>query len=243
MVEKKIKDIVAKVLTKLSSVEDKYILKALYIVGPSGSGKSTLKKKLLKDLGLSDLVYNKNADDFLELMAKNKGISLTTESDEEEKLRLKTIKMIKDQSVRNINALRPMVIDIASTAVVLNEGEQLQKYGYDVAVLFIDVTKEQAVDRNNRRKERKIPERVVKLIWNRAYGDKDKIKEKYKDNFRSVDNTISFDKNPDKKSITQFVKDFFTKPILNSEGKKIIKELRDKNKKTLKDIREVKIVS
>lgn len=97
--------------------------------------------------------------------------------------------------------------------------EQAKSLGYDTYMVFVNTTLEVALERNAKR-DRQLPEDLVKEIWNDVQQNLGKFQGLFgSSNFTVVDNTKY---GPLAKSIQKEVDRFIRKPIENPIGKKWI---------------------
>lgn len=108
------------------------------------------------------------------------------------------------------------------------------RYGYDALMVFVNTTLNKAIERNNKR-ERKLPEQIVRDIW---HGSQESLK-KYKQyfgkvantDFVEVDNSKDVDKIEFDRKIEKTVSAFLRKQPTNAKAKQWIQsELNNKKK-------------
>ncbi|MDB4330322.1 HD domain-containing protein [bacterium] len=222
-----LKDKTSSVIKKLAEKKE-YPLKALYIVGGSGSGKSTIKNKMVNELNLKGKVRTENADEILEEWAKIKNIPLTFTKDpkikeKEQELRSKAIKENIERTEDSLKKLKPIVIDTVGTNLPITQKRKLEDLGYDIKVVYIAVPKDKSLKRNRSRKNRSLPDHVVKNLWDRANKDKEELRKTFKSNFIEFDNSGDIGENKEFSEVVSDLKKFFNSPVSNPRGKTILK--------------------
>ncbi len=158
-------------------VNDPGIFKAIILAGGPGSGKTVVARALgLASMGLRVV----NSDQFFELLLKRKGLSLkmpSNEFEEREAARL-AAKALTDKRLQMTVAARLGVIvdstsgDQKKTTRII---KMLKKSGYDIKVIFIEVSLEVARARNKKR-SRTLPDAVVEFSWKGANKVKPTLK-------------------------------------------------------------------
>ena len=165
------------VLDIQEGIHDPGIFKAIVLAGGPGSGKSYVAKKLgLGTMGLRVI----NSDMFFTKLLKAKGLSLKmpeNEKEEREVARMAAKAMTDKRMNITLQARLGMIIDSTSgdQKKTKNIVSILQKYGYDVKVIFIQTDLEVAQQRNAER-ERSIPEKAVEYSWKGAQDAKKLLK-------------------------------------------------------------------
>jgi len=154
-------------LTKIirEGVYDPAIFKAVFLSGGPGSGKSFVQKFTTQGLGLK-LV---NSDKAFEKYMKDAGLSLRMPPEENDE-RMKAFGKGKEltRNIRNtyLEGRLGMVLDGTgrNVAKIQSRKLDLESVGYDTYMVFVNTSLEIALERNEMR-ERKVPENVVKRIW------------------------------------------------------------------------------
>lgn len=147
-------------------VNDPAIFKAVFLAGGPGSGKSFIVgKTALTAFGMRVV----NSDDAFEAALKKAG--LTTKPDD--------IFSVKGQEIRKsavattgkkldllIKGRLGLVIDGTGKnwEKIKNQKVMLDQLGYDTAMLFVNTTEEEALNRN-RKRERQLPDAEVSKMW------------------------------------------------------------------------------
>ena len=171
-------------------VNDPGIFKAIILAGGPGSGKSKVAATLgLASMGLKVV----NSDNYFMHLMKRKGLSLKMPANEfeEREVARYAAKAVTDRHLTSVvNARLGVIVDSTSgdqtkTKRIIN---MLKKSGYDVKVIFIEVSLETAKARNKKR-SRTLPEKVVEFSWNGAQKVKPTLKKLVGSiNYHEVDN-------------------------------------------------------
>jgi len=231
-------------------INDKNILKALFVVGVAASGKSTLSTPLK--------FYAKHIDvDYpIEYYSEKYDLDLSKEGTVEGKRRAREIgkRITSEELINYVEGMLPMVINVVGDDIEKTKAriKMLRDFGYDVGLVYINADIEGALKRVATRrygkagdKHRHIsPEHVYdsyrKLIMNaKHYQDMlfDRVQgnQELLDFYTQIKNNGIIDDETIKKVHKQ-AEAFFNSPVKNPKGQEIIKELKDKKKKTLTDI-------
>ena len=238
-------------------VYDPGIFKAIFLAGGPGSGKSFVGHELLgiPKGGFSGInmsfapsgVKLVNSDPEFEYFLKKVGIDpkdLASMSDEEFKKategdaspRAKAQK-IKDARQKLYTKGRlGLLIDGTGDnyAKIKKKNTELKNIGYDTYMLFINTTLEVAQERNAKR-DRKLPEELVKKIWTDVQKNMGRFQGLFGSNFKIIDNS---DKKVIKKGSKAFPKEFYTainkfikSPVKSGLAKRWIKRQLELKKK------------
>ena len=212
------------------SINDKGILKAIFVVGLPGSGKSYTVSRLKG--AVSPVVVNTDkAAEFLSRKFK-KDITSSTWADFKDT----TQRITKQQLAHYVNGMLPLFVDGTSNDVsnILQRIGMLESLGYDVGVVFVSSDLDTAIRRANERAEkigRHVDEDFIRYVHaqneeNRAY-----LKNKVAF-FRDIDNNndgILDDSDFDK--AFKLTQSFFASPVENPVGKRILEKLKEEKQK------------
>jgi len=203
------------------SIEDKGILKAVFMAGSPGSGKSYVIKKISSGVISPRIV---NTDKFTEAL----GLELPWI-----KVKDKVKKLTIDQFALYINSLLPLWVDGTSSSLASTSRRAgiLQSLGYDTALVFINTSLETALERASKR-ERKVSPDFIK----KAYAKIQKVKKNLfrifprHQEIRNDDGELTTDVilNAFRKTLS-----FFNSSVNNPEGQEIISKLKANNEKYL----------
>jgi len=226
-------------------VNDPGILKAFFMAGGPGSGKSYVAGELFSlpkdsnasvsyDLGLK-LV---NSDAAFELLLKKANIDMAELMDLKDKdpaawqaamqIRDKAKKITKGTQKMYIQGRLGMVIDGTGKNYKKIEGQvkELRELGYDCYMVFVNTSKEVALDRNNNR-PRKLPEDMVSQMWQEVQDNLGKFQRLFKaKRFEIVDNSEYGDTTPTD-LVGKEIRKFMKQPVSNSIGRQWIQDQKN----------------
>ena len=238
-------------------VYDPGIFKAIFLAGGPGSGKSFVGHELLgiPKGGFSGInmsfapsgVKLVNSDPEFEYFLKKVGIDpkdLASMSDEEFKKATEgegsprgKAQKIKDARQKLYTQGRlGLLIDGTGDDYnkIKKKNGELKKLGYDTYMLFINTTLEVALQRNARR-DRQLPEELVKKIWTDVQKNMGRFQGLFGNNFKIIDNS---DKRVIKKGSKALPKEFYTalnkfikSPVKSGLAKRWIKRQLELKKK------------
>jgi len=233
----------------ITGVYDPNIFKVVFLAGGPGSGKSAVAKALFGIKGNFSYTGLKtvNSDRFFEYLLKKEGIpsdfrnmpkalfEKITEGEGSIRQRSKNLNVAQYETW--LKGRLGLIIDgTGDNALKLISQAKFLKstYGYDALMVFVNTTLNKAIERNNKR-ERKLPEKLVRDIWS---GSQQSLK-KYKTYFGKVANTtfVEIDNSKDvpkievDKKIEKIVSAFLRKTPSSPKAKAWIKsELSKKSK-------------
>ena len=239
-------------------VYDPGIFKAIFLAGGPGSGKSFVGSELLGiprgGFGGINMSFAPsgvkliNSDPEFEYFLKKIGIdpkNLANMTDEEFKkategegsprIKAKNITDMK-QKLYTQGRLGLLVDGTGDDfSKIKKKNIELKKLGYDTYMLCINTTLEVALQRNARR-DRQLPEELVKKIWTNVQKNMGKFQGLFGNNFKIIDNS---DKKVIKKGSQAFPKEFYTainkfikSPVKSGLAKRWIKRQLELKKKT-----------
>ena len=231
-------------------INDKHIFKALFVVGVAAAGKSTLSTPLK--------FYAKHIDvDYpIEYYSEKYDLDLGKEGAVEGKRRARDIgkRITTEELINYVEGMLPMVINVVGDDIEKTKAriKMLRDFGYDIGLVYINADIEGALKRVAARrygkdgdKHRHISSEHVydsyrKLIINaKHYQDMlfDRVQgnQELLDFYVQIKNDGIIDDETVKK-VRKQAESFFSSPVKNPKGQEIIKELKDKKKKTLTDI-------
>jgi cytidylate kinase len=218
-------------------LNDPSIFKAVFLAGGPGSGKSFVTKNTTGGLGLRVL----NSDTKFEFLMKKAGKSLKMHdlSPEDEKnkdlLRLKGKQLTKAKEANLLVGRLGLVIDGTGKDFkkIRKYKEDLEAFGYDTSMIFVNVEVETSLRRNKGR-ERSLTDDDVKKFHELVRRNIGRFQGLFGDaNFHIID--ADQDLSPKSKVFTKIwkkVKAFTAKPIHNPIATKWIKD-----EKTLRGIK------
>ena len=233
-------------------VNDKGVLKAVFMAGGPGSGKSYVASQLFGipkkiNITISGL-KTVNSDTEFEYLLKKYGFEtvgggldidlwpqevfdMIAGGDEDSKnmtIRKKAKLLTKARKKQYMNGRLGMIIDGTGHdySKLSKEKIQLEQLGYDCYMVFVNTSLEIALKRNEER-NRSLPEDILTKSWKDVQNNLGKFQGLFGSNFAVVDNS-KFMKEEDAKKkfgmITKkYINNFIKKPIKNPKGKKWVK--------------------
>ena len=232
----------------VSGVYDPNIFKVVFLAGGPGSGKSAVAKALFGLKGTFSYTGLKtvNSDRFFEYLLKKEGIpsdfrnmpkalfEKITEGPGSIRQRSKNLNTAQFESW--LNGRLGVIIDGTGDNAdkLINQAKFLKtKYGYQPLMVFVNTTLNKAIERNNKR-DRKLPEKLVREIWEGSQNSLKKYKRwfgKVKDTaFVEIDNSKDVPKIEIDRKIQKIVSAFLRKPITSAKAKAWIKSELNKKK-------------
>ena len=233
-------------------VNDKGVLKAVFMAGGPGSGKSYVARELFgipKTINVSvSGLKTVNSDTEFEFLLKKYGFETVgggldidlwpkevfdtiAGGDEDSKdmtIRKKAKLLTKARKEQYTNGRLGMIIDGTGHdySKLSKEKLQLEQLGYDTYMIFVNTSLEVALQRNQERR-RSLPEDILTKSWENVQHNLGKFQGLFGRNFVVVDNS-KFLKPKDalKKfgMITKkYIGKFISKPVKNPKGKKWVK--------------------
>lgn len=229
----------------VSGVYDPNIFKVVFLAGGPGSGKSAIAKALFGLQGNFSYTGLKsvNSDRFFEYLLKKEGIpsdfrnmpkeqfEKITQGEGSVRNRAKNLNVAQFDSW--IKGRLGVIIDGTgdNAKKLINQAKYLKNtYGYEPFMVFVNTTLNKAIERNNKR-DRKLPEALVREIWNSAQKALKEYKAYFKSNFVEIDNSRDVSNIEIDRKIQKEVAAFLRKPVSNAKAKAWIKkELSVKSK-------------
>jgi tRNA uridine 5-carbamoylmethylation protein Kti12 len=213
-------------------IEDPAILKCIFLAGGPGSGKSFIARDLFnipRDFPLSSYGLKLiNSDNEFEFLLKKADISLDLSKLSPEVFNKLTKgpdsirNKAKELTNKKLNLYRKsklgLIIDGTGDSIdsIQFKKSIMEKHGYDCFMIFVNTSLDVALERNFKRK-RKLPEELVKQIWNNCQKNIGHFQSIFGNNFRVVDNSNS---KSDHAFVIRSIVSFIQEPIKNYIGKK-----------------------
>lgn len=215
------------------SINDKGILKAIFVVGLPGSGKSYTINQIKGEISPRII----NTDKALEHLSKKTGIPANSDT-------WKTVfgdkskKMTREMLFHYVNGMLPLFVDGTSnnTSNILRRVGFLESIGYDVGMIFVNVDIELAKKRAKERAlkiNRTVDESFIDEIYQESEQNKKFFKSKF-DYFKEYESTDELD-NELLMKLFNSVQDFFKQDVENPVGKRNIEKMRKNSDKYLTD--------
>jgi len=208
------------------SINDKGILKAIFVVGIPGAGKSYTVSQLKGPI--SPKVVNSDiATEFLSKKFKMPSNSATWKSF----FRDRTRPMTKNALVGYIDGMLPLFVDGTSNDVsnILGRAGILKSVGYDVGMVFINTNLDTAIERAKKRGE-DINRHVDTDFIEKVHALSEKNKEYFKSEFnffREISNNPGELDDAAIMKIFKQVSNFYEEPLSNLVGQRTLEELRE----------------
>jgi predicted kinase len=233
-------------------VNDKGVLKAVFMAGGPGSGKSYVASQLFGipkkvNITVSGL-KTVNSDTEFEYLLKKYGFEtvgggldidlwpdevfdMIAGGDEDSKnmtIRKKAKLLTKARKKQYMNGRLGMIIDGTGHdyTKLSTEKKQLEKLGYDCYMIFVNTSLEVAKERNEKR-ERSLPDNILTKSWKDVQANLGKFQGLFGSNFAVVDNSKFMKPEEAQKKFgmitKKYINKFINKPIKNPKGKKWVK--------------------
>lgn len=212
-------------------INDPAIFKAIFLAGGPGSGKSFIVGKT----GLPALGYRVvNSDDSFELAMQKAGLipmtpdKIFSVKGQEIRGRAKAITAKKQEIL--IKGRLGLTIDGTGRDIekLKRQAKELKKFGYDVAMIFVNTDKETALARN-RARARQLPDDEVARMWETIQQNIGAFQTIFgKKNFLVVDNSDGKDFTKETKRAYIDARKFTEAPVQN---RKALKWIADEKKK------------
>ena len=210
-------------------VYDPSIFKAIFLAGGPGSGKSYVTRRTTGGLGMKTI----NPDIAFEKILRDAGESLdmrTMEPEKRDRLRLRAKDLTNAQMKLYVDGRLGLILDGTGKDYdkIQRVKSQLDTIGYDSYMIFVNTSLEVALNRNEKR-ARKLPEDLVKQLWNEVQRNLGKYQGLFgAGNFIVVDNN-----KPDEDLMSMAVKQvrrLIKSPIRNTRAKRWIQKELEKRK-------------
>tara|TARA_B100000683_G_scaffold20986_1_gene20094 strand:+ start:3564 stop:4301 length:738 start_codon:yes stop_codon:yes gene_type:complete len=219
-------------------INDPSILKAFFMAGGPGSGKSYVASELFslpKDEELGTVSYDNglklvNSDAAFELLLKKAGINMAELMslkdkdpeawDQAMQIRDRAKKLTKGTQKMYIDGRLGMIIDGTGKnyGKIEKQVKELRALGYDCYMIFVNTSKEVALDRNNAR-ARKLPNDMVTKMWEEVQQNIGKFQRLFKaKRFEIVDNSEYGNSMPID-LVSKEIRKFLKQPVSNPIGK------------------------
>jgi len=206
------------------SILDQGIFKAIFMAGQAASGKSYVLKQV-KSGNIEPKIVN--VDTFIEFL----------QAAYDSPLHDKSKKLTAIQLYQYINALLPLFIDSTSTdptALVIRYNI-LEHIGYDVGMVFVNTSLETSVERVKKRNQegkRFTPPDAVEKYYEKTLQIKNFLKGKFPF-FMEIDNDDGMLTDEVILKAFKRVSTFYTSPVENIAGERIIELMKNKGWKYL----------
>ena len=210
----------------LESINDKGILKAVFVVGVPGAGKSYTVKQLNGTIAPKIV----NTDRATEFLSKKLGVPSNSET-WKTIFRDRTRPITTGALTNYLNSMLPLFVDGTSNDVsnILGRAGILESVGYDVGMVFVDTDLDVAIDRARKRGieiDRHVDEDFIKKVHELSQENKEYFKGKFSF-FKEVRNNPGELDDAAILSIFKEVSSFYEEPVKNPVGQRTLKKLQD----------------
>ena len=210
-------------------INDKGILKAVFLAGTPSSGKSYVISKISDGKIEPRIVNTDKMLEFLKAFEAERWLSVADV----------VKRTTKNQLSNYLNSMLPLFIDGTSSkpSSLLRRNGILKSLGYDSAIIWVDTSLQTSLKRARKRFEdggREVPDAVVKKIYDELTG----LKKYYASEFNNFTEILNDDGELIDKVILQAYKkvsSFFNSPIKNPIGIKLINTMKKNGHKYLID--------
>ena len=243
-------------------VDDKGILKAIFLAGGPGSGKTWVTRglygipsKMNFSAGGLNLVNQDTELEFLlkkyfgttdldnmpeELFADITGVDFKgKEVDMNSGMRAYAKSLTKARMESYVRGRLGVIVDGTGHKYqsIAKKKQRMEDLGYDCYMVFVNTSLEVALKRNSER-DRVVPEKIVRDSWHDVQQNLGGFQKLFGRNFLIVDNAKTLDEDEAIKNFNQLVKQgvnkFIKAPVKNSIGKKWMKRARLLKKQGIK---------
>ena len=243
-------------------VDDKGILKAIFLAGGPGSGKTWVTRglygipsKMNFSVGGLKLVNQDTELEFLlkkyfgttdldnmpeELFADITGVDFKgKEVDMNSGMRAYAKSLTKARMESYVRGRLGVIVDGTGHKYqsIAKKKQRMEDLGYDCYMVFVNTSLEVALKRNSER-DRVVPEKIVRDSWHDVQQNLGGFQKLFGRNFLIVDNAKTLDEKEATKNFNELVKQgvnrFIKAPVKNSIGKKWMKRARLLKKQGIK---------
>lgn len=208
------------------SINDKGIMKALFVVGIPGAGKSYTVSQIKGSVSPKIV----NSDISTEFLSKKLGVPANSEN-WKMLFRDNTKRMTRGLLTNYLNSMLPLFVDGTSNDLsnILGRAGILESVGYDVGMVFIETDLEVALDRAKKRGEeidRHVDEDFIKKVHELSQENKTYFQNKFSF-FREVNNNPGELNDQTIAKIFKQVQSFYNEPLENPVGIRTLEKLRE----------------
>lgn len=217
------------------SINDKGILKAIFVTGIPGAGKSYTTNQLKGDI--QPIIVN--TDKAVEFISKKDGVESSAEN--WRSIFADRAKRITTERLKHaIDGMLPLFIDGTSNnaSTIMNRMGILEACGYDVGMVFIDTSVEVAIERAKERAKkigRHVDESFIRSVYEKSQANRAFFETRF-NYFKSVGNNPGELDDTKILKIFNSVQSFFKQGNKSPIGKDHINELKATGWKYLSDL-------
>ena len=203
---------------------DPAIFKAVFLAGGPGSGKSFIVSRL----GLTGLGFKVvNSDNAFERGLEKAMMSMDADSifsAQGQAIRDKAKALTDKQEEIWIKGRLGLVIDGTGKNYdkIKKHKDQLEKAGYETAMVFVNTDLDTAIARNQMR-ARTLPDDKVQALWNEVQQNIGKFSSTFKNNMFIIDNSSNIDINNGITSVYKRIAKWTKQPPRNRHAQKWLK--------------------
>jgi hypothetical protein len=214
------------------SINDRGILKAVFVVGIPGAGKSYTVSKLQGPISPKVV----NTDKATEFLSKKFDMPSNDET-WKSFFRDRTRPLTKNALAGYLNGMLPLFVDGTSNDAsnILGRAGILESLGYDVGMVFVDTELEVAQARAKKRGEeigREVNPEFIDKVHEVSRANKAYFKGKF-EFFKEVNNNPGELDDAAMLKIFKEVTNFYDSPVQNPVGQRMLKHLEDTKEKYL----------
>ena len=212
-------------------INDKGILKAIFVVGIPGSGKSYTVSKLKGTIS-PQVINTDRATEFL-----SKKLKVDASQENWPMFKDSAHRITTSQLFNYLNGLLPLFIDGTSSDVsnILARAGILESLGYDIGVVYVSTSLDVALDRAKKREQdigREVSVDFIKKVHEMSEANKEYLHGKF-GFFKEVSNDPG--ELTDEVMLDLFTKvsGFYNEPLKNPIGKRTVEKLANAKQKYL----------
>jgi tRNA uridine 5-carbamoylmethylation protein Kti12 len=211
---------------------DPAIFKAIFTAGGPGSGKTfVVRNTALQSMGFKIV----NSDKQFEYYLKQAGLesdAKTIYSPQGQEIRQKSVDVTDKIKSNYVMGRLGLVIDGTGKDYykIATQKQELEKLGYECAMLFVNTNLSTAQKRNKER-DRVLPKDVVKQMWNAVQENIGKFQRLFKESLFIIDNSDGIDVQQDLQTAYKILRSWANNLPNNSQAKawldsQTVKELK-----------------
>jgi cytidylate kinase len=232
--------------TLTEGINDPGILKAVFMAGGPGSGKSTVASELFavdKAINSHFSAYGLKvvtSDTAFEYLLKKMGINPAdlrkiaaddptfynklVDDGNPDAVRSRASALTKKLQQNYMNGRLGVILDGTGDEYdhIHRKQSQLESYGYDTMMVFVNTDLNVALERNRNRPERSLPDSVVTELWHLVQRQRDKYRVIFAPHFLEVHNALDKDEQgrfEQDTAIQKAVRAFIGAPVQNPIGR------------------------
>lgn len=232
--------------TITEGINDKFPLKAIFIVGVAGAGKTSISSPVKFFAKHIDIDYPQ------EVFSKKLGVNISHTGTTQDKNKMHRLgeRVTLNGLTSYVDGMLPLVINVVGDDIEHTKTriKILRNFGYDVGMIYVNIDLEQSIERVAKRLKvsgRHVPGQYVydsyqKLLVNvKKYQDL--LYDHTHENVELLDYFLQINNSGEniedvKTRVFKEMRNFFSAPIKNQKGLKYLEALRKSNGKVLSDL-------